>query len=96
MSYDYITPEAMYARAQKKPKQGEVYYEKKVAPDTMTAAKLQENINKGRFWISETIGSLCHVYYTQYYYTETGNLKLDNERGYLVLDKAVSKWIVVT
>ena len=96
MSYDYLTPEEMYSRASPKPVQGVGYYEFKDIGDSMTATELQAELNKGRLWIDEAKGVLYTIRYTQYYYTDSGNLKLDNDTGALELVPMITKTIIIT
>lgn len=101
MSYDYLTPEQMYNEAVLEgypPKQGTSYYEKKEIGEIMTVAQLVGELNKGRFWILEAQGVVYTIKYTQYYYTETGNLKRDTDSGALVMDATspVIKTVIIT
>lgn len=92
MGYSYFTPQQM----SEKPGGGSVEYYSPITEPT-TLAELRQCMENGRFNILEdSTPPLYHVMWTNYYYTEAGKLKINDETGAAVMVEPTTTWLVLT
>lgn len=92
MSYTYLTDEDAAERFGTY----EALYQDCVVDDIMTATSLIDlsNITKGRFQFTAT-GMFADCIWVDYYRTDSGKLRLDNDTGSLTLKETQERRVVI-